>query len=103
MLIEKLQPIDKRLRYQIEKLQRIASGSILNTETDDVAQADPLNFRPNPKSLLAAQHDSDDEHGSDEEAEEEFSAVAAGKLYKAPKNVPMHYDDLDSTLRRGDG
>jgi hypothetical protein len=85
-LIEKLQPIDKRLRYQIDKLLRIANETMLSDKST-AAAADPLQFRPNPKSLLAAQ-DSDDE-----ELEEVDSS---NKLYKAPKNVPMHYDGLDS-------
>ena len=52
--IEKLRPIDKKLKYQIDKLLKMAKEGVTGEEEDaDGAGEDPLQFRPNPDALVS--------------------------------------------------
>jgi U3 small nucleolar ribonucleoprotein protein LCP5 len=76
-VMEKIRPIEQKLRYQVDKLVSIA-------ESGHVADNDPLRFKPNPDNLLTKQgDDSDDDNENDGEQV---------KKYIAPKNVPQHFD-----------
>ncbi|KAI8977698.1 Sas10/Utp3/C1D family-domain-containing protein [Mycotypha africana] len=104
VLLDKMKPIETKLKYQIDKLVRAA---VLDTsrknesgqpnETTDVekkeeitvAQAvavDPLAFRPNPMNLLAKDEDNED---VDEEEN-----VGTG-VYRPPKLAPVTYIEDD--------
>ena len=47
-VMEKIRPIEQKLRYQVDKLVSIA-------ESGHVADNDPLRFKPNPDNLLPKQ------------------------------------------------
>ncbi|XP_058480149.1 neuroguidin [Solea solea] len=87
-VLEKMRPLDHKLKYQIDKLVRTAV-------TGSLAENDPLQLRPNPENLISKLNESED---SENEAEgnagsEKKAAHSSGKKYIPPKIVPMHYED----------
>lgn len=77
-VLEKVRPIDHKLRYQVDKLVNIAESGTLDKD-------DPLRFKPNPSGLLSKlEEDSSDEEGGKE----------GGKdgIFKPPRNVPQFYN-----------
>jgi U3 small nucleolar ribonucleoprotein protein LCP5 len=46
-LLEKLRPLDSKLKYQTDKLLRLA------TTGASAPESDPLSFRPNPDALVS--------------------------------------------------
>ncbi|XP_067620594.1 neuroguidin isoform X2 [Eurosta solidaginis] len=105
-VLEKIRPIDHKLRYQIDKLVKTATTGISSS-------SDPILYKPNPDNMLtnAGGDDNDaddDEHASDDtdsesddDAEEGETGVkkpkkaaTAGKsgIYVPPKIKPVYYD-----------
>ncbi|KAG7526367.1 hypothetical protein JOB18_039440 [Solea senegalensis] len=87
-VLEKMRPLDHKLKYQIDKLVRTAV-------TGSLAENDPLQLRPNPENLISKLNESED---SEDEAEgnagsEKKAAHSSGKKYIPPKIAPMHYED----------
>ena len=72
LLLEKMKPLEKKLKGQIDKLLQSESAQNLS---------DPLLHKPNPDLLMLG------------EGEEEQVASAADGVYKAPKIAPMHYPE----------
>lgn len=104
--LEKIRPLEKKMRYQLEKLLSA------NTDSSTFASSDPLSFRPNPDSLKEEQDDSeglsvddsdndDDENsgaeqeeGSDDEADMDDDLEAAkATIELAKKKISMKSDD----------
>ena len=82
--LEKLRPIDKKLKYQIDKLLKMADGPRNEKglgEGEDGDEDDPLRFKPNPDALVGK---TDEEEG-----------VNAGGAYRPPKMVPTAMDDFE--------
>ncbi|KAK7877234.1 hypothetical protein WMY93_032053 [Mugilogobius chulae] len=83
-ILEKMRPLDHKLKYQIDKLVRTAV-------TGSIAENDPLQLRPNPGNLQSKLSESE----SDEEEKEATANKArqpTAKKYVPPKIAPMHYD-----------
>ncbi|KAM9999768.1 hypothetical protein ACTFIZ_008253 [Dictyostelium cf. discoideum] len=84
-MIEKIQPLDKKLKYQIDKLLKSANtGTLVGSSKDD-----PLQHRPNLSSMGDDDDDDDEndgEQGLDNDYDDENSRIAqrAG-VYQAPK------------------
>ncbi|XP_065715403.2 neuroguidin [Patagioenas fasciata] len=88
VVLEKLRPLERRLRYHVEKLLRAAA-------TGGRDANDPLSFRPRPTDMAATQ----------EEEEEEATAAKApglggGKRYVPPRLVPVTYDSVGQPPER---
>lgn len=86
-VLEKIRPIDYKLRYQIDKLVKTAT-----TGVEDVN--DPSNFKARPELLtsqMATQGDS--ESGSDDDDSDIDHKKLKDQLYRPPKLTAMHYDD----------
>ncbi|CAH1779135.1 unnamed protein product [Owenia fusiformis] len=79
-VLEKMKPIDSKLKYQIDKLIKTA-----NTGT---AVNDPLRFRANPDSLVSKLDEEDSDSGSNVDDDEEKKS----KVYRPPKLAAVHYD-----------
>ena len=82
--LEKLRPIDRKLKYQIDKLLKMADGPRKDKslgEGEDEDEDDPLRFRPNPDALVGK---ADEEDAGD-----------AGGAYRPPKMVPTAMDDFE--------
>lgn len=109
--LEKIRPLEKKMRYQLEKLLSA------NTDSSTFASSDPLSFRPNPESLKEEQDDGeglslgdsdcdddDDDHGdaeqeegSDDEADMDDDLEAAkATIQLAKKKTSTKNDDEDS-------
>ncbi|TFK45998.1 hypothetical protein OE88DRAFT_1063701 [Heliocybe sulcata] len=85
VVLEKIKILEGRMRYQIEKLVRVAEEA----PTDGNVLNDPLAFRPNPENLM----------GGDSDAEEEEGVSGAEDMrdndgiYRPPKLAPMPYTE----------
>ena len=105
IILERVRPLEKKMRYQLDKLLSMAASSStfsaaidsnLSNGNDNPASSDPLAFRPNPKSMLGKDDDDDDgqdnnlssddqmlsnseDGSSDEEEEEDEELMAARK------------------------
>jgi len=86
-VLEKMRPIEKKLKYQIDKYVKVAeSGGKIRPE-------DPIHFKPNP-SALAAEDDSGNES---DEIEDTSTGDGRNQLYKVPKHIPtLCEDDIGS-------
>ncbi|XP_061196314.1 neuroguidin-like [Saccostrea echinata] len=82
-VLEKMRPIDKKLKYEVDKVVRTAASG----GTDS---SDPLRHRANPDNLISKL---DDESESESEGEEKKS-----KIYQPPKLTAMHYEG-DETVQ----
>jgi U3 small nucleolar ribonucleoprotein protein LCP5 len=68
-VLDKMGGLDKKLRYQIDKLMAASStASTFATGGDNNGPEDPLQFRPDPRAFQGGDSDSD---GSDDEADEQ--------------------------------
>ena len=91
-VMEKLRPIEKKLKYQVDKAIKVAESGKLSAD-------DPLNFRPNLGALKEAEGDDDsdefEENSDDDEAVPTKANNKSGK-YVPPKNMPAFLDDQDT-------
>lgn len=104
-VLEKIRPIDYKLRYQIDKLVKTAVTGATNVD-------DPINFKPNLSALTTQLRadDSDEDDESDENESRANSAQKSGKkakeagaaagVYVPPKLSAVHYDGEDSKAER---
>uniref|UniRef100_A0A096M6B7 Neuroguidin, EIF4E binding protein n=1 Tax=Poecilia formosa TaxID=48698 RepID=A0A096M6B7_POEFO len=86
-VLEKMRPLDHKLKYQIDKLVRTAV-------TGSLAENDPLQLRPNPDnfiSKLSESEDSEDET-KNKAASDKKATHSSGRKYVPPKIAPVHYD-----------
>ncbi|KAJ2500917.1 hypothetical protein GGH96_002331 [Coemansia sp. RSA 1972] len=105
-VLEKMKPLEQRLKYQIDKLlrgavvaaesapqqtlattddpekKRDSDGSALAAMLNEDALADASAFRPRPQSLAV------------DVREEDAEALESG-VYRAPKQTPVHYEEDD--------
>jgi len=80
-VLEKIRPIDQKLRYQVDKLVNIA-------ENGTVDQNDPLRYKPNPEGLTSKL-----DEGSSDEEESAATDPSSSQKFKAPMNVPQYYNE----------
>lgn len=85
LVLEKIKVLEGRMKYQIEKLVRVATEN----QTDQTTVNDPLLFRPNPENFEDLPSKSDTE-GQGEE----------GNVYRPPKVAPMLYTEPKSKKDR---
>lgn len=85
-VLEKIRPIDHKLKYQIDKLVKTAVTGASNS-------GDPSNFKANPEALIgkfeASDLDADSEDG--EEAETIKTQTKKSGVYVPPKLAAVHY------------
>jgi len=87
-VIEKLHPIDVRLKYQLEKLFRFAQQPEQSYQDDDAPNLDPLSYKPNPDALM----------GRDDMSKAGENGGKNG-LYKPPKFSATRFEE-DDTLEK---
>ncbi|KAF9004722.1 hypothetical protein BDQ17DRAFT_1354553 [Cyathus striatus] len=80
VVLEKIEALQGKMRYQIEKLINVSAAPQTTTVTDD-----PLAFRPNPQNLV-----------SDEENDRPFTSketydIANDGIYRPPRLAPVPY------------
>ncbi|KAI9296082.1 hypothetical protein K502DRAFT_302852 [Neoconidiobolus thromboides FSU 785] len=79
--LEKIKPLELKLKYQIDKLIRAFTLGTDNDQEETNLVKDPLKYKPNPENLIAAK-DNDEEDKDNEDG-----------VYKAPKIAPVPFDD----------
>lgn len=85
-VLEKMRPIDQKLKYQIDKLVKTAV-------TGTVDENDPANFRANPANLITPLDDSEESDSANEEDNDKEKTSKEKKgLYVPPKLAAVHYD-----------
>lgn len=87
-VLEKIRPIDHKLKYQIDKL--------VKTAVTGGSENDPTVFKANPDNLAAKLEESDD--SEDSESNQVKTEKKSG-VYVPPKLSAVHYTD-DSALER---
>ncbi|CAG8449438.1 11997_t:CDS:2 [Ambispora leptoticha] len=93
VVLEKIKPIEHKLKYQIDKLVRAATITNDDNNNQEIerkkdsrsAMTDPLAFKPNPENLISKDVE-------DIEDNNEIGGESAG-VYKAPKLAPVHFDE----------
>lgn len=100
-MLEKIRPIDYKLRYQIDKLVKTAVTGTTNA-------ADPLNFKAKPSNLMA-NDESEEETSSDDEEDEKPRQKKKSKdaeeteevgKYVPPKITSMPYEDDETAAEK---
>lgn len=86
-VLEKIRPIDSKLKYQIDKLVKTAVvGS---------AEDDPQSYRANPENLIS-KIDASEGDSSDASHEEESKEKSKSNIYVPPKLAAVHFDDTSA-------
>ncbi|GAA97877.1 uncharacterized protein L969DRAFT_52231 [Mixia osmundae IAM 14324] len=114
LILEKIRPIESKLKYQMDKLIRKAhtaadtngkSNDPADQEHDELAQ-DPLAFRPNPAAMLARHTGSDDGSAADED-EDGYTNTHARPgiprtgIYRPPRLAPVPYSEKPGGKGKG--
>jgi U3 small nucleolar ribonucleoprotein protein LCP5 len=99
LVLEKIKVLENRMKYQIEKLVRVATEPQSTKNVIDGKSycehsqplpnrmcSDPLAFRPNPQNLLDQGLEGSDGGGTEDEQ-------ATGGIYRPPKVAPMPYTE----------
>lgn len=84
-VLEKIQPINHKLKYQIDKL--------VKTAVSGTNSSDPTNFKANPDSLI----DNDGKSSEDEDSDESGKPTDEKKkhgVYVPPKFSAVHYPGI---------
>lgn len=94
VILDKMKPIENKLKYQIDKLVRAAVVGNKKDEagpksTMEAVAADPLAFKPNPMNLI----------NKEEEEDEDAEAEKAG-IYRPPKLAPVAYNETSDRKSR---
>ncbi|CAH2294463.1 ngdn [Pelobates cultripes] len=94
-VLEKMRPIDQKLKYQIDKLVRAAV-------TGSLGENDPLRFKPNPQNLMSKLEEFDGESDGEGEASGGTAkkSQSKGRKYIPPRLAPVHYDDTEAEKER---
>ncbi|XP_078365718.1 neuroguidin-A-like isoform X2 [Oculina patagonica] len=87
-VLEKLRPIDQKMKYQIDKMIKAATTGMISG-----AEIDPLRFKPNPDNMVTKLDDEEFE-SSDEDAPKK------SKVYVPPKVAAVPYDEDDDKKTR---
>ncbi|KAF9424984.1 hypothetical protein BGZ94_007950 [Podila epigama] len=103
-ILEKMKPIEQKLKYQIDKLVRAAVVGQQEGEANLTAEgADPLAFKPNPKNLVldnAGNNNNDDNEDGEDDTEGNQDDRNKTGLYKAPKMAPVHFEEDSSAVAK---
>lgn len=96
-VLEKIRPIDHKLKYQIDKLVKTAVTGTTNSD-------DPSNFKANPDALVAKIENSDEESDSDQDGEidglKSSTQSRKSNIYVPPKLAAVHYDGDETVAEK---
>lgn len=86
-VLEKIRPIDSKLKYQIDKLVKTA---VVGVTSED----DPQTYHANPDNLTSKLDDSEDESSDASDGGKEKSSKS--NIYVPPKLAAVHFDETMS-------
>ncbi|KAI4490151.1 hypothetical protein M0804_004333 [Polistes exclamans] len=95
-VLEKIRPIDNKLKYQIDKLVKTAVTGTTNSN-------DPTNFKADPDAIIAKIDSFDEESDSDQEGDEDgfkSSQIRKSNIYVPPKLAAVHYDGDETAAEK---
>jgi len=92
IVLEKVKQLESKMRYQIEKLVKVAEEGDTRSVVDVIN--DPLAFRPNPQNLV-----DNEESASDAAADENERDDGAG-IYRPPRMAPVPYTEKKDKSRK---
>ncbi|TRZ06210.1 hypothetical protein HGM15179_020897, partial [Zosterops borbonicus] len=84
VVLEKLRPLEQRLKYHLEKLLRAATSGGRGAE-------DPLSFRPAPSNMAAQDDNEDDDDDEGQGGGAKAPGLGGGRRYVPPRLVPVNY------------
>ncbi|GLB35061.1 putative sas10/Utp3/C1D family protein [Lyophyllum shimeji] len=102
VILEKIRTLEMRMRYQIEKLVRVAHEPEKNVDSID----DPLAFRPNPSNLVDgdeapdAAPDTSRDRPSQSENHDPHDATSKDGMYRPPRVAPVPYNEKSKSQLR---
>ncbi|KAF8894507.1 hypothetical protein BD779DRAFT_1669006 [Infundibulicybe gibba] len=100
LVLEKIKVLEGRMRYQIEKLVRVAE----EPDKHPGIVNDPLAFRPNPKNLMGSgENDMSDGEASKETRDiytDRNNNATADGIYHPPRLAPMPYIEKSKSQSR---
>jgi U3 small nucleolar ribonucleoprotein protein LCP5 len=100
-IFDKIRPLEKKMRYQIDRVLALSTSSfaVLNTETiaeeehgglSNTTETDPLSFKPNPENMILGD-DSSDEDRIDDDDIFKGRGKTSGKLVEVETERPALY------------
>lgn len=102
-VLEKIRPIDLKLRYQIDKLVKTAV-------TGTISASDPLNYKANPSNLMSQLENDESESESEDEPsalkkkkkskDDDADATEEIAKYVPPKMTSMPYDAEETAAEK---
>lgn len=98
VVLEKIGALESRMRYQIEKLLKIAEDSGKKDNMFD----DPLDFRPNPQNLMSKQGGQEDADSHPESFSRNDYTPAGDGIYRPPRLAPVPYVAKSKSEKRRD-
>ncbi|XP_007439857.2 neuroguidin [Python bivittatus] len=91
-VLEKMRPIEQKLKYQMDKLVKAAV-------VGGLGENDPLRFKPNPNNLMSKLSDSEDGEDDEDDGDVKNSGKETSKggirKYVPPRLVPVHYNETE--------
>lgn len=88
-VLEKIRPIDSKLKYQIDKLVKSA---VVGAVSED----DPQTYRANPNNLVSKIDNSEEESSETSDVEGKKEKVKSN-IYVPPKLAAVHFDEVSRT------
>ncbi|MBW0540377.1 hypothetical protein O181_080092, partial [Austropuccinia psidii MF-1] len=103
LVMEKLRPMESRLKYQIEKLMKTVAETNQSSEANlDHIVNDPLSFKPNPQALEDADNSESHRDAASQPATyiKPTSDQPSLQAYRPPRVAPMVYPGPASKSKR---
>jgi U3 small nucleolar ribonucleoprotein protein LCP5 len=114
LILEKAKPLEQKLKYQIDKLVKSAKSASFATNNNAISSSsipnpaenralengqDPLQFRPNPLSLM---NTSSNRTAAQSSASLDYTQTqsSSSAVYKPPRIAPMPYKDAGAEKDR---
>ncbi|XP_062454767.1 neuroguidin [Rhea pennata] len=86
VVLEKMRPLEQRLKHQVEKLLRAAAAGAAGDN-------DPLRFRPAPGNLVTRQEEEEEEEEEEGAGGPKAPGLGGGRRYVPPRLVPVQYEE----------
>lgn len=102
VVLDKVRGLDKKLRYQIDKLLQSENASTFASAPENPnAPDDPLQYRPDPKALAVDSSDDDDSSSDNEsKSESESDADDDDELKAAKQTMALAKNKIKSSSKK---
>ncbi|KAI8428009.1 hypothetical protein MSG28_002308 [Choristoneura fumiferana] len=89
-VLEKIRPVDSKLKYQVDKLVKTAA-------VGSTTEEDPQSFRANPANLLS-KIDEDSDDSSDALDDDNKKDTSKSNVYVPPKLAAVHFEENSAKI-----